>query len=212
MEDVLSVYERPYDPKRPVVCVDESNKALHDTPQGVLPLKPGQVQGVDYEYERNGTANIFMAVEPLVGKRYVSVTDRRTSQDFAEFLRQLSDEAYPQTEVIVLVTDNLNTHSPACLYERFEPAEAWRLANRFEWHYTPEHGSWLNIAEIELSVLGRQCLSRRIPDKQTLIAEVAAWEKDRNDVKVQIDWQFRTEDARIKLKRLYPIAIVNKST
>jgi hypothetical protein len=212
MEDVLSVYERPYDPKRPVICVDESNKALHDTPQGVLPPKPGQVQGIDYEYERNGTANIFMAVEPLVGKRYVSVTDRRTSQDFAEFLRQLSDEAYPQTEVIVLVTDNLNTHSPACLYECFEPAEARRLANRFEWHYTPEHGSWLNIAEIELSVLGRQCLSRRIPDKQTLIAEVAAWEKDRNDVKVQIDWQFRTEDARIKLKRLYPIAIVNKST
>lgn len=212
MEDVLSVYERPYDPKRPVICIDESNKALHDTPQGVLPLKPGQVQGIDYEYERNGTANIFMAVEPLIGKRYVSVTDRRTSQDFAELLRQLSDEAYPGTEMIVLVTDNLNTHSPACLYERFEPAEAKRLANRFEWHYTPEHGSWLNIAEIELSVLGRQCLSRRIPDKLTLIAEVAAWEKDRNDVKVQIDWQFRTEDARIKLKRLYPIAIVKKST
>lgn len=212
MEDVLSVYERPYDPKRPLICVDESNKTLHDTPQGVLPPKPGRAKCSDYEYERNGTANIFMAVEPLAGKRYVSVTDRRTSQDFAEFLRQLSDEAYPETEMIVLVTDNLNTHSPACLYERLEPAEARRLANRFEWHYTPEHGSWLNIAEIELSVLGRQCLSRRIPNKQSLIAEVAAWEKDRNHVKVQINWQFRTEDARIKLKRLYPVAIAKKSS
>jgi hypothetical protein len=211
MEDVLTVYERPYDPKRPVVCADESNKALHSTPHGTLSLKPGQVQGLDYEYERNGTANIFMAVEPLVGKRRVSVTDRRTSQDFAEFLRQLSDEAYPEAEMIVLVTDNLNTHSPACLYERFEPAEAKRLANRFEWHYTPEHGSWLNMAEIELSVLSRQCLSRRIPDKQTLATEVAAWEQDRNSVKVQINWQFRTEDARIKLKRLYPVFVAKNS-
>jgi transposase len=211
MEDVLSVYERPYDPRRPVICTDESNKALHDTPHGMIPLKPGQVQGSDYEYERNGTANIFMAVEPLVGKRRVSVTDRRTSQDFAEFLRQLSDDAYPKAEMIVLVTDNLNTHSPACLYERFEPAEAKRLANRFEWHYTPEHGSWLNMAEIELSVLSRQCLSRRIPDKQTLATEVAAWEEDRNSVKVQINWQFRTEDARIKLKRLYPVFVTKNS-
>ena len=212
MEDVLDVYERPYDPKHPVVCVDESNKTLHDTPHGSLPVEPGQAQRQDYEYKRNGTLNLFMAVEPLVGKRNVSVTDRRTKQDFAEFLRYLSDEAYPQAETIVLVTDNLNTHSPACLYERFEPAEARRLAQRFEWHYTPEHGSWLNMAEIELSVLSRQCLARRIPDKQTLVTEVAAWQHDRNDVKVQIDWQFKTEDARIKLKRLYPVTIIKKST
>jgi transposase len=212
MEDVLDVYERPYDPKRPVVCVDESNKTLHNTPHGSLPVEPGQAQRQDYEYKRNGTLNLFMAVEPLIGKRSVSVTDRRTKQDFAEFLRYLSDEVYPQAETIILVTDNLNTHSPAGLYERFEPAEARRLAQRFEWHYTPEHGSWLNMAEIELSVLSRQCLARRIPDKQTLVTEIAAWEQDRNDVKVQIDWQFTTEDARIKLKRLYPVAIVKKST
>jgi transposase len=212
MEDVLDVYERSYDPKRPVVCVDESNKTLHNTPHGSLPVEPGQAQRQDYEYKRNGTLNLFMAVEPLIGKRSVSVTDRRTKQDFAEFLRYLSDEVYLQAETIILVTDNLNTHSPACLYERFEPAEARRLAQRFEWHYTPEHGSWLNMAEIELSVLSRQCLSRRMPDKRTLAIEVSAWERDRNNVKVQIDWQFTTEDARIKLKRLYPVAIVKKST
>ena len=212
MEDVLDVYERPYDSRRPVVCVDESNKTLHATPHGSLPVEPGQVQRQDYEYKRNGTLNLFMAVEPLIGKRSVSVTDRRTKQDFAEFLRYLSDEVCLQAETIILVTDNLNTHSPACLYERFEPAEARRLAQRFEWHYTPEHGSWLNMAEIELSVLSRQCLSRRMPDKQKLSTEVSAWERDRNNVKVQIDWQFTTEDARIKLKRLYPVAIVKKST
>jgi transposase len=212
MEDVLDVYERPYDSRRPVVCVDESNKTLHATPHGSLPVEPGQAQRQDYEYKRNGTLNLFMAVEPLIGKRSVSVTDRRTKQDFAEFLRYLSDEVYLQAETIILVTDNLNTHSPACLYERFEPAEARRLAQRFEWHYTPEHGSWLNMAEIELSVLSRQCLSRRMPDKRTLATEVSAWERDRNNVKVQIDWQFTTEDARIKLKRLYPVAIVKKST
>ena len=212
MEDVLDVYERPYDSGRPVVCVDESNKTLHATPHGSLPVEPGQVQRQDYEYKRNGTLNLFMAVEPLIGKRSVSVTDRRTKQDFAEFLRYLSDEVYLQAETIILVTDNLNKHLPACLYERFEPAEARRLAQRFEWHYTPEHGSWLNMAEIELSVLSRQCLSRRMPDKRTLATEVSAWERDRNNVKVQIDWQFTTEDARIKLKRLYPVAIVKKST
>lgn len=208
MEDVLAVYERPHDPKRPVVCVDESNKTLRDTPRGGLPAEPRQAQRQDYEYKRNGTANMFMAVEPLVGKRRVRVTDRRTHQDFAEFLRCLSDEDCPEAEVIVLVTDNLNTHSPACLYERFEPTEARRLTERFEWHYTPEHGSWLNMAEIELSVLSRQCLARRIPNKKMLITEVSAWETSRNNVKVQIDWQFKTEDARIKLKRLYPVLIV----
>jgi len=205
MEDVLAVYERPYDPKRPVVCADESNKELHETPRGTLPTETGQVEKQDYEYERNGTANMFMSVEPLVGKRRVRVTDQRTKQDFAEFLRCLSDDDYPEVDIIVLVTDNLNTHSPACLYERFEPAEARRIAERIEWHFTPEHGSWLNMAEIELSVLSRQCLARRIPDKETLSTEVSAWEKSRNDVKVQIDWQFKTDDARIKLKRLYPV-------
>ncbi len=208
MEDVLAVYERPYHPKQPVGCVDESNKALRDTPYGTLPAKERQVQRQDYEYKRNGTANIFMAVEPLVGKRRVCVTDRRTHQDFAEFLRCLSDEEYPEAERIVLVTDNLNTHSPACLYESFDPAEARRLAQRFEWHYTPEHGSWLNMAEIELSVLSRQCLARRIPNKKMLTTAVFTWETLRNKVKVQIDWQFKTEDARIKLKRLYPVLIV----
>ena len=208
MEDVLAVYERPYDPKRPLVCVDEASKTLHDTPRGTLPIEAGQPPRQDYEYERNGTANIFIAVEPLIGKRKTIVTDQRTHQDFAELLCYLSDEAYPAAEKIVLVTDNLNTHSPACLYERFEPAEARRLAQRFEWHYTPEHGSWLNMAEIELSILSRQCTNRRIPDKQTLAKEVAAWEQDRNKLKVQINWQFKPDNARIKLKRLYPITIV----
>ena len=153
-----------------------------------------------------------MAVEPLAGKRQVSVTDQRTNQDFAEFLRYLSDETYPDVETIVLVTDNLNTHTPACLYERFEPAEARRLTQRFEWHYTPEHGSWLNMAEIELSILSRQCTNRRISSKETLIEEGVAWEHDRNHVNVQIDWQFTAADARIKLKRLYPVAIIKNSS
>ena len=209
MEDVLAVYERPYDPKRPLVCVDESSKTLHDTPRGTLLMAKGQPPREDYEYKRNGTANIFMAVEPLIGKRKTFVTDQRTKQDFAELLRSLSDDEHPDAEKIVLVTDNLNTHSPACLYERFEPAEARRLAQRFEWHYTPEHGSWLNMAEIELSILSRQCTKRRIPDKATLTKEVAAWEEARNNLKVQIDWQFKSDNARIKLKRLYP-AIVEK--
>ena len=212
MEDVLSVYERPYDPNRPLICVDEVSKTLHDTPHGSLPIEAGQPLRQDYEYERNGTANIFMAVEPLVGKRKTFVTAQRTSQDFAELLRYLSDDGYPDAEKIVLVTDNLNTHSPACLYERFEPAVARRLAQRFEWHYTPEHGSWLNMAEIELSILSRQCTKRRIPNKIILAAEVIAWEKKRNTTLVQIDWQFKTEDARIKLKRLYPVTIIKNSS
>jgi hypothetical protein len=212
MEDVLSVYERPFDPKQPLVCVDEVSKTLHDTPHGSLPIEAGQPLRQDYEYERNGTANIFMVVEPLVGKRKTFVTDRRTNQDFAELLRYLSDDGYPDADKIVLVTDNLNTHSPACLYERFEPAVARRLVQRFEWHYTPEHGSWLNMAEIELSILSRQCTKRRIPNKITLAAEVTAWEKKRNTALAQIDWQFTAEDARIKLKRLYPVATVKKSS
>ena len=210
MEDVLAVYERPYSPKRPVVCVDETNKTLHDTPRGTLPIETGHALRQDYAYERNGTANIFMAVEPLIGRRKTFVTDQRTNQDFAELLRYLSDDEYPDAEKIVLVTDNLNTHSPACLYERFEPIEARRLAQRFEWHYTPEHGSWLNMAEIELSILSRQCTNRRVSNKQTLATEVSAWEKDRNKLKVQINWQFKPDHARIKLKRLYPITVVKK--
>ena len=208
MEDVLAVYERPYNSKRPVVCVDETNKTLHDTPRGTLPIEAGQALRQDYEYERNGTANIFMAVEPLIGRRKTFVTDQRTNQDFAELLRYLSDDEYPDAEKIVLVTDNLNIHSPACLYERFEPVEARRLAQQFEWHYTPEHGSWLNMAEIELSILSRQCTNRRISNKQTLATEVSAWEKDRNKLKVQINWQFKPDHARIKLKRLYPITVI----
>lgn len=205
MEDVLDVYQRPYNPQRPVVCMDEISKQLHETPHGTLPMQPGQPQRADYEYSRHGTCNLFLAVEPLRGRRRVQVTDRRTSLDFAEQLRSLVDEDYPQAHTIVLVTDNLNTHSPACLYERFEPAEARRIASRLEWHYTPEHGSWLNMAECELSVLARQCLNRRIGDKARLIRETTAWQDHRNQAQSIIDWQFTTTDARIKLKRLFPV-------
>lgn len=204
MEDVLEVYERPYDPQRPVVCFDETSKELHTTPRGALPPAPGQTACQDYEYARHGTANVFLAVEPLRGWRKVCVTERRTALDVAEQLRQLVDEDYPDAELIVLVTDNLNTHTLACLYERFAPAEARRIAGKLEWHYTPEHGSWLNMAEVELSVLARQCLHRRIADASTLEREVAAWERERNALRATIDWQFTTTDARLKLKRLYP--------
>lgn len=205
MEDVLAVYQRPYDARRPVVCLDETSKELRDTPRGSLPSQPGRPEYQDYEYARHGVCNLFMAVEPLQGRRKVRVTDRRTAQDFAEQLRVLVEEDYPDVEIIVLVTDNLNTHTPACLYERFEPAHARRIASKLEWHYTPEHGSWLNIAECELSVLARLCLDRRIADKATLAEEVAAWETRRNAARVTVDWQFTASDARIKLKRLYPI-------
>jgi hypothetical protein len=205
MEDVLAVYHRPYDAKRPVVCLDEKSKELHATLRADLPTQPGSPQRQDYEYARQGVCNLFLAVEPLRGQRRVRVTDHRTALEFAEQLRLLVDEDYPEAEVIVLVTDNLNTHTPACLYERFAPAEARRIARKLEWHYTPEHGSWLNMAECELSVLSRQCLDRRIPNKQILVAEVAAWEAQRNAAQVTVDWQFTTADARIKLKRLYPV-------
>ncbi|HEY0785921.1 MAG TPA: IS630 family transposase [Acidobacteriaceae bacterium] len=210
MEDVLSVYERPHDPRRPVVCLDEKSKELHTTPHGGLPPQPaqdgepGRPRRQDYEYARNGTANLFLWVEPLAGRRHVEVTERRTAVDFAQQLRSLSDEHYPEAEAIVLVTDNLNTHTPASLYEAFAPEEARRLAARFEWHYTPEHGSWLNMAEIELSVLARQCLNRRVPDAPTLAQEVTAWEQTRNRAQTTIRWQFTASDARIKLRRLYP--------
>lgn len=204
MEDVLDVYQRPYDPKRPVVCTDEASKELHTSPRPDLPAKPARRGRQDYEYAREGTRNIFLAVEPLVGRTSVRVTQRRTYVDFAEHLRRLVDEEYADAECVVLVTDNLNTHSPACLYEAFEPEEARRIAKRLEWHYTPEHASWLNMAEIELSVLSRQCLSRRVPDEATLIREIAAWETSRNNEPVNINWQFTTDDARIKLRHLYP--------
>ncbi len=211
MEDVLEVYQRPYDAKRPVVCLDEQSKTLHDTLRGTLPMQPGQAKRQDYEYARQGVCNLFLALEPLRGWRSVQVTERRTAVDFAEQLRWLADVAYPEAEKIVLVTDNLNTHTTASLYERFAPAEARRLAGKIEWHYTPEHGSWLNMAECELSVLNRQCLSRRIPDREKLEDEVTAWESERNQLEVRVDWQFTAEDARIKLKRLYPVFKVQDS-
>jgi len=204
MEDVLEVYHRPYDPERPVVCLDETNKQLIGEVADPVPVSPGEPARYDYEYIRNGVANIFMMFEPLAGQREVEVTERRTRKDYAECLRQLSEEMYPEAEIIVLVQDNLNTHSPASLYEAFEPAEAKRLADRFEVHYTPKHGSWLNMAEIELSILGRQCLSRRIDNAADLRRETAAWQEVRNSAVAQINWQFRTEDARIKLRKLYP--------
>jgi hypothetical protein len=204
MEDVLDVYARPHDEKRPVVCVDEGGKQLIGDVRAPLPVRPGSAAKQDYEYERGGMANLFMAVEPLAGARHVEVTERKTAVDFARFLRVISDELYPGAEKVVLVCDNLNTHTPACLYEAFAPAEARRLAGRFEWHHTPKHGSWLNVAECELSVVARQCLDRRIPDMETLRREVAAWERARNAAAVKVDWQFTTADARVKLKRLYP--------
>jgi hypothetical protein len=204
MEDVLDVYARRYDPLRPVVCLDEKSKELHGQVREPLPVAPGQPRRIDSEYVRNGTTNLFVWVEPLVGKRGLRVTDRRCSVDFARVLWHLSEVVYPAAEKIVLVVDNLNTHGPQSLYEAFVPEEAHRLAHRFEWHYTPEHGSWLNIAECELSVLERQCLNRRIPDKQMLEREVAAWEQARNQAATVVRWQFTTADARIKLRRLYP--------
>ena len=205
MEDVLEVYERPYDPKRPQVCLDEARKELHSTPKGTRPCQPGQPARQDYEYERHGTASLFVWVEPLTGRRKVRVTERQTGFEFAEQLRLLVDEDYPEAAQLVLVVDNLKTHSPACLYERFTPAEARRIGRKVEWPYTPEHGSWLNIAECELSVLERQCLARRLPNVATLMREVSAWEQRRNQALVTIDWRFTTADARIKLKRLYPV-------
>ena len=204
MEDVLDVYQRPYDPKRPQVCMDETSKQLLADGQPPLPVQPGHPERYDYEYEREGVANLFLFVEPFAGKRHVLVTDRRTRLDWAEAMRELSDVHYPEAEIIVVVMDNLNTHSPASFYEAFEPEEAHRLANRFEFHYTPKHGSWLNMAEIEFSALGRQGLDRRIPNKACLAAEVHTWQEERNASVVKVLWRFTTADARIKLAHLYP--------
>jgi hypothetical protein len=204
MEDVLEVYHRPYDAKRPVVCLDEQSKQLVKETRPALPPQPGRPECVDYEYERNGTANLFMVFEPLAGRRRVHVTARRTKIDFAGVIRHLVDVQCAEAERIVLVMDNLNTHKVASLYEAYEPAEARRLIERLEIHHTPKHGSWLNMAETELSVLTKQCLDRRIPDAATLLGEVSAWECGRNEANSTIDWRFTTKDARIKLKRLYP--------
>ena len=205
MEDVLEVYHRPYDPKRPVVCFDEASKQLVKETRTPIAPAPGRPTTTDYEYERNGTANLFMMFEPLGGQRHVKVTARRTTLDYAQVIKELVDEHYPEADKIVLVQDNLNTHKPASLYEGFPPEEARRLLEKLEIHYTPKHGSWLNMAETELSILSRQCLDRRIPDRSMLTTEVGSWECDRNDQKCQIDWQFTTADARVKLKRLYPV-------
>ena len=204
MENVLEVYQRPYDPKNPVVCMDETSKQLVKETRAPIGAGPGRVQCYDYEYERHGVANVFMFCEPLGGWRHVSITERRTKLDWAQEIRELLDVHYPQAERVTLVMDNLNTHTPASLYEAFEPREARRLIARLETVYTPKHGSWLNIAEIELNVFGRQCLGRRIPDKPTLIREAAAWETGRNSDRTKVDWRFTTAKARIKLKRLYP--------
>lgn len=204
LEDVLDTYEKPYDSTRPVVCVDEGGKQLIGEVREPLPLRPGSAAKQDAEYVRGGVANLFMAFEPLAGRRQVTVTQRKTSVDFAHFMKQLADQHYPDAQRIVLVCDNLSTHSPAAFYEAFEPVEARRLAERFEWHDTPKHGSWLNVAEMELSVLTRQCLDRRIPDQATLAREVLAWQAQRNQAQVQVHWQFTTADARVKLKKLYP--------
>lgn len=204
MEDVLDVYHRPYDSQRPMVCMDEASKQLIAEIREPLPIRPGQVAKHDSEYERRGTANLFMAVEPLAGKRTVQVTARRTRLDWARFIQYLLVTVYPEAAVVVLVMDNLNTHGIGSLYEAFDPETARQLAARLEIHHTPKHGSWLNMAETELSVLSRQCLDRRLESQDLLAAEVAAWERSRNAKQTKIHWQFTTTDARTKLKRLYP--------
>lgn len=205
MENVLEVYAKPYDPKRPVVCADEGGKQLIGDVREPLPVRPKSPAKEDYEYERRGTANLFVAFEPLAGVRRFEVTERKTKADFARLLKRIVDEWYPEAQRVTLVVDNLSTHKPSVLYEVFAPAEARRLIDRLEFVYTPKHGSWLNMAEIELSVLARQCLDRRIPDMTTLRSEVAAWQIERNANTVRVDWQFTTSDARTKLKRLYPV-------
>ena len=204
MEDVLEVYHLSYDPCYPVICMDESSKQLIGEARGPVPCAPGRVARMDDEYVRNGVAEIFMEVEPLSGKRHVAITERRTRKDWAQQIKEMLDERYPDAVKVRLVMDNLNTHSVASLYEAFEPGEARRLAERLDIHYTPKHGSWLNMAEIELSVLKGQCLGRRIDNMENMKAEVATWEHDRNNSLKKIDWQFTTSEARIKLTRLYP--------
>jgi hypothetical protein len=204
MEDVLEVYTRPYDPHRPQVCLDETSRQLLAEVTPPRPMVPGRPARQDYEYVREGVCNVFLICEPLRGWRQVMVSQRRTRIDWARCIKELLDVHYPHAEQLVLVQDNLNTHTPASLYEAFEPVEAKRLADRLELHYTPKHGSWLNMAEIELAVLAEQCLDRRLADRVTLEREVAAWQAARNATGRGVDWRFTTEDARIKLKHLYP--------
>jgi hypothetical protein len=204
MEDVLDVYARPYDPLRPQVCFDEKSVQLIAETRQPLPAREGQAERFDYEYQRKGTANLFLFFQPLAGWRKVLLTERRTKIDFAECMRYLVDELLPEAESVVLVLDNLNTHTPAALYEAFEPAEAKRILDRLEFHYTPKHGSWLNMVEIEIGILSEQCLDRSIPDRDMLASEVGAWECSRNERRATVHWRFSTADARVKLKRLYP--------
>jgi len=202
MEDVLDVYQRPYDPMLPVVCIDETNKQLIEETR--IPCEPGQPEIVDYEYERNGVANVFMISEPLAGKRETIVNETRNAVDFANVLKHVSEVMYPHVEKIILVTDNLNIHETASLYKAFLPEEAHRIANRFEWHYTPKHGSWLNMAEIEIGVMSRQALGKPLPDMGSFKKQIKEWTIKRNIECNKINWQFTTKDARIKLKKLYP--------
>lgn len=204
MEDVLDVYTQPYDPCYPTICMDESSKQLVGETRQPLPAAPGQPARYDYEYHRNGVCNLFLFCEPLAGWRHVEITERRTQHDWAWAMKTLVDDYYPAADRIRVVLDNLNTHVPASLYATFPPAEAHRLLRRLEFHHTPKHGSWLNMAELEFSVLSRQCLDRRIGTQATLVREVAAWEAARNADPTPVDWRFTTRDARIKLKRLYP--------
>lgn len=204
MEDVLDVYTRPYDPRRPLVCFDERPQQLIAETRRPLPMRPGQVERYDYEYQRNGVCNLFMFFAPLEGWRHVKVTARRTKVDWAYCMKELVDVHFPQAEVVVVVEDQLNTHDPAALYEVFDPAQAKRILNRLEFHYTPKHGSWLDMAEIELSVLSRQCLDDYIPNPTCLEQMIAPWEAERNANQSKVDWRFTTADARIKLKHLYP--------
>lgn len=205
MEDVLDVYQRPYDPLNPVVCIDETNKQLIKETR--IPCAPGQPEKIDYEYERNGVADVFMIFEPLAGKRETIVTDTRTSIDFANTLKYTSDIMYPHAEKIVVVTDNLNTHTIASLYKAFSPEEAHRIANRFEWHYTPKHASWLDMAEIEIGIMCRQALAKPLPDMQSFKKQIKSWTLRRNVECSKVNWHFTTADARIKLKRLYPTVL-----
>jgi hypothetical protein len=204
MEDVLEVYKRPYDPKRPLICMDEMPKQLLADLREPIAVGPGHSARSDYEYQRNGVADLFMLCEPLQGKRFIQVEKQRRRIEWAQVMRYLADELYPEAERIVVVMDNLNTHTPAAFYQVYEPEEARRLIQRFEFHFTPKHGSWLNMAEIELSALARQCLDRRLPDIETLLREVQAWQDQRNSEVVKVRWQFTTADARIKLRHLYP--------
>lgn len=204
MEDVLDVYKRPYDEKYPVICMDETSKQQIKEVREPIPMEPGKPLRYDTEYERHGTSNIFLSFEPLKGKRTIKVTEQRKKTDWAHFIKEVVDSDYPNAEKIVLVMDNLNTHAGSSLYETFPPAEAKRILDKLEIHYTPKHGSWLNMAELELSHLSRQCLNRRIPDRETLKKETAAWAEERNKKCIKVNWQFSTENARIKLKKLYP--------